>query len=296
MFVATSRGRPTARCRRSLSTRRYHYHETPFLVSGWSKANAAQGQDYCLYLDVWYADGTNLWGQRRDFPTGSHDWQYSEYVFEVTKPVTKIQYFILFRDCVGEAWFDDVTLSLAPFRITGERLQPGLYGGNSLDGFVKFSLPATWTASVLRQGQEVFRFGGEGSVARFAWGGTDGAGQLLPGGEYTLRVVAADKLLAEQIVHERQVVTPTGTGQGCVAWTESSMLRILPTTVPAARPEVLQARIALAGGEWESFQVALRTAPGVDLRDCRVKLSKPAGWTRTRHRRDASAMASGRLC
>ena len=183
--------------------------------------------------------------------------------------MTKIQYFILFRDCVGEAWFDDVTLSLAPFRISGERLQPGLYGGNSLDGFVKFSLPATWTASVLRQGQEVFRLGGEGSVARFAWGGTDGAGQLLPGGKYTLRVVASDTLLEEQIVHERQVVTPTGSGKGCVAWTESSMLRILPTTVPA----VLQARIALAGGEWESFQVALRTAPGIDLRDCRVKLS-----------------------
>jgi len=244
----------------------------PFLVSGWSKAQAAQGQDYCLYLDVWYDDGTQLWGQRGDFQPGSHDWQYLEYIFNVDKPVTKIQYFILFRDCVGEAWFDDVALSVAPFRVTAERLQPGLYGGNTLDACVRLSLPAAWTASILRAGDAVWSVAGEGPVCHLSWGGNDAAGKPLPGGQYQLRVEATDQFYQEQVVLERAVETPTGTGPGYVAWTESSMLRMLPTTLPASRPETLQARIALAGGEWESYQVALRTAPGVELRDCTVQL------------------------
>ncbi len=245
----------------------------PFVVSGWSRSQAAEGLDFCLYVDVWYEDGTNLWGQRGDFRTGSHDWQYVEFLFDVAKPVSRIQYFILFRECTGEAWFDDVSLSLAPFRIVSERLQPGLYGGNSLDVCVKFSLPAQWQASVLREGREVFRTAGDGTTCLLSWGGTDKVGQLLPGGAYTLRMEAADHLLNQQLVCERPVSTPSGQGSGFVAWTESSMTRVLPTAVPMARPDSLQTRISLAGGEYESFQVALRTAPGVELRDCQVQMS-----------------------
>jgi hypothetical protein len=244
----------------------------PFMVSGWSKARNAQGLDYCLYMDVWYEDGTNLWGQRGDFKLGTHDWQRIEYVFEVTKPVTRIQYFILFRECLGEVWFDDLGLSLARFRVTRERLQPGLYGGNSLDGQVHFSLPATWTASITREGREVYQATGEGTSATFAWGGTDDAGQLLPGGRYAVRVTARDRVLGETLTHERAAVTPSGPGKGFLAWTESSMTRILPTAAPPDGKSSLKASISLAGGEWESYQVALRAAPNTELRDCRVKL------------------------
>ncbi|NPV47952.1 MAG: DUF4091 domain-containing protein [Armatimonadetes bacterium] len=245
----------------------------PFTVSGWSTARDAQGLDYCLYVDVWYADGTNLWGQRKDFRPGSHGWEYLEYAFDVAKPVTRVQYFVLFRNCLGEAWFDDLRLTLAPFKVMRARLQPGLYGGNSLDGQLHFSLPATWTASVLRSGQEVFSTSGEGVCASLAWGGTGADGKLLPGGHYTLRVEASDKLLGEKITYDRQFVTPSGPAKGFVAWTESSMTRILPTAVPRRVPDRLQARVSLARGEWESYQVVLRTAPNAELRDCRVSMS-----------------------
>lgn len=244
----------------------------PFLVSGWSRARNAQGLDYCLYMDIWYEDGTNLWGQRKDFRPGSHGWEYLEFVFDVTKPVTRIQYFVLFRECQGEAWFDDLVLTMAPFRVTRERLQPGLYGGNSLDGQVRFSLPATWTASIVRRGHELFRTSGDGLSAAFAWGGQDAAGRLLPGGRYTLHMEATDKLLGETITHDRQFATVSGPGRGFLAWTESSMTRVLPTTVPARVPGKLQARISLAGGEWGSYQVALRSAPNAELRGCRVRM------------------------
>jgi len=245
----------------------------PFKVSGWSKAEDARGADYCLYMDCWYSDGTNLWGQRRSFEDGTHGWQHLEYVFAVEKPVTRIQYFILFRRCTGKAWFDDVSLSLAPFELERERVTPSLYGGNSIDYSARLSLPAEWTASVLRDGQEVHSQSGQGVGIMLSWPGTDTSGAALPGGEYTVRVEAKDELLAEDLRHEAPVRTKSGPGTGYVAWAASSMERVLIDALPEKRQPPLKAAIALAGNEYESFQVAIRAAPGKDLKGCTVELS-----------------------
>lgn len=237
----------------------------PFKVSGWSKAENAQGNDYCLYMDCWYADGTNLWGQRRNFEPGTHDWQRIEYVFDVAQPVTKIQFFILFRRGTGRAWFDNVSLSLARFEVERENATPSLYGGNSIDYTARLSLPAKWTASILQGNREVYSTTGQGRGVNLAWAGKDG------GGAYTVRVVATDDLLREEMRHEKALQTASGPGRGYVAWVESSMERVLINSMPSSRE--LAARIALAGNEYESFQVVLRAAPGRDLKDCKVELS-----------------------
>ena len=247
----------------------------PFKVSGWSKAENAAGRDYCLYMDCWYDDGTNLWGQRRSFEPGTHDWQHIAYVFDVTKPVTKIQFFILFRRCTGKAWFDNVSLSLAPFELRSERMTPSLYGGNSIDYTARLSLPASWNASVLKGGREVCATAGSGAGILLAWAGTDSQGKLLPGGEYTVKLVAKDDLLGEKLRHERKVTTMSGPGKGYVAWAATSMERVLINELPPAsgRAGPLSVRIALARNEYESFQVALRAAPGHELADCTVEIS-----------------------
>jgi hypothetical protein len=247
--------------------------EHPFKVSGWSKAENARGADYCLYMDCWYDDGTNLWGQRRNFEDGTHGWQQIEYVFDVAKPVTKIQYFILFRRCTGKAWFDEVSLSLAPFEVEQERITPSLYGGNSIDYSARLSLPAQWTASVLRGDEGVHSESGEGVGIILSWPGTDEAGALLPGGNYIVRIDATDQLLAEELRHETPLRTRSGPGRGYIAWTESSMRRVLIDELPPKEEPPLGARIALAGNEYESFQVAIRAAPGSDLEGCTVELS-----------------------
>ncbi|MBM4085643.1 MAG: hypothetical protein FJ272_12710, partial [Planctomycetes bacterium] len=215
----------------------------PFKVSGWSRAENAQGYDYCLYMDCWYADGTNLWGQRRNFEPGTHDWQRIEYVFDVAKPVTKIQFFILFRRCTGKAWFDNVSLSLAPFEVEREKATPSLYGGNSIDYTARLSLPAKWTASVLQGNREVHSTTGEGRGVNLAWSGKD------PGGAYTVRVVAKDDLFGEELRHEKRLQTRSGTGRGYVAWTESAMQRVLINSMPASPGTAPTARIALAENE-----------------------------------------------
>lgn len=85
----------------------------PLVVRGWSKAEHVSGgpdNDYSLYVDILYADGTPLWGQTARFQTGTHDWQRRELVILPAKPVKSLTLHCLLRKHSGRAWFDDVTL------------------------------------------------------------------------------------------------------------------------------------------------------------------------------------------
>jgi len=85
----------------------------PFLVEGWSKAANVDGSpdpDYCLYVDIVYADGSPLWGQTAVFPTGTHGWEHRERMILPEKPVKSLTLYCLFRYHRGTAWFDDVSV------------------------------------------------------------------------------------------------------------------------------------------------------------------------------------------
>lgn len=71
--------------------------KTPIVFSGWSKAENAHALDYCIFLDVFYSDGTAAWGRRANFNFGTHDWEEAKGVFVPKKPVRKIDAFALFR-------------------------------------------------------------------------------------------------------------------------------------------------------------------------------------------------------
>jgi len=247
--------------------------EHPFKVSGYSKSEDAAGADYCLWMDCWYNDGTNLWGKRKSFSPGTHDWELCQYTFAPAKPIEKIQFFILFRGCVGKAWFDDVSLSVAPFEVESVKATAGLYGGNSIDYSARLSLAATWTVSVLRDGEEVYSEAGSGLGVPLAWGGRDRAGRLLPGGEYVVRLAARDDLRSEELLRDTPVTTRSGPGKGYVAWVVDSMTRCLIGDMPAGDEAPPTAEIALAGEEYESFQVAIRAAPGQDSPEWTVETS-----------------------
>ncbi|HHX41387.1 MAG TPA: DUF4091 domain-containing protein [Armatimonadetes bacterium] len=245
----------------------------PFEVSGWSKAEEAEGVDYCLYMDVFYADGTHLWGVRGDFSRGTHDWERVAYTFDVKKPVAKVQFFILFRKCTGKAWFDDVSLSLVPFRVESERLVVGLGGANNLEFRGLLSFPGGWTATILQGDQAVYAVSDEGERVALQWPGTDATGRALPGGAYTLRLDAKETATGEALRREWPVRTPRGAGAPYLAWVERSMQRVLRDALPPSRKRALRASVALAGNEYESFQVCLRALPGRDLESCTVTFS-----------------------
>ena len=84
------------------------------ILSGWSKAVADGGgaqRDYSLYVDLIYADKTPLFGQVAPFATGAHDWQNTQKLIALQKPVAEIRINCLFRRRVGRVYFDGISLT-----------------------------------------------------------------------------------------------------------------------------------------------------------------------------------------
>ncbi len=83
----------------------------PLVMRGWSRAENVSGtsdNDYSLYVDIVYQDGTPLWGQTANFRTGTHDWQERELMILPQKPVRTLTIHCLLRRHTGIAWFDDI--------------------------------------------------------------------------------------------------------------------------------------------------------------------------------------------
>ncbi len=98
-------------------------------AQAWSRAENVAGTpdtNYCLYLDLTYADGTHLWARTAAFPTGTHDWAPATVRVAPEKPVRTVAVHLLFRgDAQGTAWFDDVSLTEAGE--TAERVADGSF-------------------------------------------------------------------------------------------------------------------------------------------------------------------------
>ncbi len=86
----------------------------PLVVSAWSRADGVEGSrgaEYSVWVDLQYADGTHLYGQRATFDVGTHDWALAEHPIVVRKPVRSATVHLLFRrGYQGTVWFDDVAL------------------------------------------------------------------------------------------------------------------------------------------------------------------------------------------
>jgi hypothetical protein len=100
----------------------------PLNASVWTRARLASGvpdNNYALYIDVTYSDGSVAWGFVASAATGSHDWARLELRIEPAKPVHSLSYHLLFRaPHEGEVWFDDAFLA-APGTETNLIAQPG---------------------------------------------------------------------------------------------------------------------------------------------------------------------------
>ncbi|MFA6104626.1 MAG: hypothetical protein WC721_20725 [Victivallaceae bacterium] len=121
-----------------------------FTVSGKSKAENVSGSnhnDYSLYCDVTYTDGTYLYGQCAQFNTGTHDWETSSYTItpNVNKVVSSIMVYCMFRNKSGTVWFDDISLTKSTAPTTNLVQNPNFTTGTSV--------PLTyWTSSTLQYG------------------------------------------------------------------------------------------------------------------------------------------------
>ena len=84
----------------------------PVTFGGWSKCEGVESdRDYCVYLDIFFSDGTNDWAKCAYWPTGTHDWEYTVECYWPPKPIAKIEYYVLLRNTTGRAWFDNFELT-----------------------------------------------------------------------------------------------------------------------------------------------------------------------------------------
>ena len=249
----------------------------PIRVSGWSRAEDVEvGQDYDIYLDLEYADGTPLWGQIAHFTAGSHDWEHTELTFDVAQPVRKIEVFVFLRKGKGTVWFDDLEVRLAPFSFRRLRILPGVFGTGSVGVFASSTLPASWTATIGGENGQVSRTLGTRMPLRIDWG----LSESRPAGEYAIRLTATDDLLGQTIVHDAKFLLEAhGGSRGYAVWTENSMRRVMPYEMPpepatanSSDTESRLAKVSLARREYESFQVAILAAGDVPLQEVRVEV------------------------
>ena len=84
----------------------------PILFGGWSKSAGITGRDdYNIFLDITYADGTNAYGIKSYWSNGSANWRHTFSCFRPEKPVVQINYYIFLRKgAAGKAYFDDFEL------------------------------------------------------------------------------------------------------------------------------------------------------------------------------------------
>jgi hypothetical protein len=240
----------------------------PLEISGWSKAENARGKDYCLWIDCWYADGSTEWGIKKDFVQGSHPWQRLSYEFKPDRPVKKIKLSILFRNCTGKVWFDNISVSLKNLLIEKESLRTALYGPCSLDYVAFLSLPASWKAELKHSGKLVYSTQGKGRAVSLAWSGGSARDQ---GGDYDLFIEAIEDKTGQKLEKKQKIWLPNGEREDICAWGESGMRRIFPHSQPPLKGGALNARVSMAGNEYESFQIALRCADKA-LEECSVVL------------------------
>jgi len=92
------------------------------IVHGRAKAENVtghRGRGFSIYVDIYYTDGTPLYGQTIDWETGSTGWQHGEMTIEPAKPIRNVNVYLLFRGHGGTARFDDVFVAEDP--VAGEK-------------------------------------------------------------------------------------------------------------------------------------------------------------------------------
>jgi len=155
------------------------------------------------------------------------------------------------------------------------RVLPNLYGRASLGVTGTTTLPCTWRATLDGQIGRILDAKGEQLPIRLNWARTVRLHIERTVERCTLRVAATDKLLGETIHAQRSFPIDLGDarpGRGYAVWTESSMRRVLPHSLPAKMAGKPVARIALARNEYEAFQIVLLPLPGEELRGVRVEV------------------------
>jgi hypothetical protein len=158
--------RPSAQSQISQTVTLNQAQPGAILVRAASRAEDVSGRPdsgYSLYVDLYYTDGTPLYGQTYNFATGTTDWQVGELCIEPAKPIRNVNVYLLLRSKSGTAWFDDVAVMEDPRRkgniareaqVTVDSFFSGYDAEPINDGIVHPPADAHWTDEAWASAEE----------------------------------------------------------------------------------------------------------------------------------------------
>ena len=229
------------------TVREYAYDtpdKTPIVFGGSSRSVDAEARDYCLYADVWYADGTTKWSLKATFDPGTHDWQRRVCAFIPEKPVAKVKFHALYRNDPRDGAKGTKPRGTVEFKdVFFERR----------DAKGEFLSEERMTLRPYREGEEVsvFRFEDNKSLFGF-W-------RRPP----EVRVEAESSCA-------RLGRSPLAAGT-CRVWTADSMRCVTPLTFPGS-DDACAIELELARNESESAQILVSVAEDLEWRDGNLEL------------------------
>ena len=113
----------------------------PIVFGGESRCSGVCAADYCVFLDIWYDDGTPVWAIHADFPQGTHGWEKTVGAFVPERPVKKIGMHAFVRNGSGTAEFRNMWLE--------RRTEP--FGVNKRTSPLAPNEIVVWTADSMRR-------------------------------------------------------------------------------------------------------------------------------------------------
>ncbi len=242
----------------------------PLIVSAWSKAENVIGDDYCIYVDIIYKNGTRLYAQRVSFDGGTHNWQYSEKIIYPAKPVKKILVYAMLRSATGTVWFDDIKLYYAPLKFKNLRIIQSPYGGYGLTILANLSHDnLTTSVTIYYRNKPITIARDWGKVFFREW--YDLSKFTTPPTKLTAIISVHEKGGLQRKIEKKVTITlPKRTvSLHPLIWTESSMKRIFPDDFPPENPH-RNINFKLARNEYECAQIAIRTPHNLHLKNIRL--------------------------
>lgn len=259
-------------------TIRYEQPDTrPIFAAGWSRTDGLAGSEGCLYLDIFYEDGSATYGVSAAWSGMTPDWEYTALYFEPPQPVREIHYCILLRRGAGRIQVDDFELSrdvpaeqggIIPTRLQVVSDRPrsgGWLVQAELTGYC-----GDWDGELLRQGSPLAVYRGSGREIRFLH--RPAPAEPRPD---ELRITTARDGRTERFHYRFPERIP---GEETVPdlpeaswWIQPATEKVYPGALPPAEP-CHKIDVALAGNERENVQIALRL-PNAESREIAVKVN-----------------------
>jgi len=217
-----------------------------FAVTAWMRCDeVADGGDCSLWLDVIQKDGPPMWGMQGQPMRSSREWQRLRVEIRPTHPIERADIYLILRGVKGRVRFCDVRTEDLPLEIRELRVYPS---GSRCEVRAALSDGTAWNLVAEQDGKQIWTTSGDG--ARIA-------------DSFTLTTRSPVRVsLTAQLNDQtrRKVVTARPAQTPHIDWwVAGSFTRVFQDDLPPAKLS-RSVSVDLARGEWESFQVCLRTS------------------------------------